>query len=74
MIRRKDLADISDADYDKRRDEFMQCQDCGEEFGGTQGDYFMMPMNECISCPGLGCGSENIALVKEVCQNVIIKQ
>jgi len=74
MIRRKDLVGIGDADYDTRRGEFMQCLDCGEEFGGTQGDFFMMPMNDCIRCPGLGCGSENIALVRKVCKNVTIKQ
>ena len=72
MIKRKDLVDIGDADYDTRRNEFMQCQDCREEFGGTQGDYFTIHMDYLIHCPE--CQSKNIALVKEVRQNVIIKQ
>ena len=72
MIKRKDLVDIGDADYDARRSEFMQCQDCGEEFGGTRGDFFMVFMDSLFYCPR--CGSENIALVKKVCQNVIVKQ
>ena len=72
MIRRKDLVDISDKDYDTRRNEFMKSQECGAELVGTQGDFFMMPMSETFSCPA--CGSENIALVKRVYENVIIKQ
>ena len=72
MIKRKDLADVSDADYDARRNEFMQCLDCGEEFGGTQGDYFLMDMDCLFYCPG--CNSKNIAIVRKVCKNVIIKQ
>ena len=72
MIRRKDLVDVGDADYDTRRGEFMQCQDCEEEFGGTQGDYFMMPMSDIFYCPE--CCSENIAIVRKVCKNVMIKQ
>jgi len=72
MIRRKDLVDVGDADYNKRQDEFMQCQDCGEEFGGTQGDFWSIHMDCLLYCPE--CGSENIALVEKVYQNVIIKQ
>lgn len=72
MIKRKDLVGIGDADYDTRRVEFMQCLDCGEEFGGTQGDYFTIHMDYLLYCPT--CRSKNIALVKKVCQNVIIKQ
>lgn len=72
MIRRKDLVDIVDKDYDARRNEFMECQDCGEEFGGTRGDYFTMLMDEVFVCPE--CRSENIALVQTVSKNIIIKQ
>lgn len=72
MVKRKDLVDISDNDYQQRQDEFMQCQDCGTEFGGTQGDYWTADMNCTLCCPE--CNSNNIALVKKVCQNVIIKQ
>jgi len=72
MIRRKDLVDIGDADYNKRCGEFMQCQDCGELIGGTQGDYYMMAMDDVFKCPE--CGSENIALARQVCKTVIVKQ
>lgn len=72
MIRRKDLVDIGDADYDTRRNEFMQCLDCGEEIGGTQGDFFMMPMNELFVCPE--CNSENIAIVRHVDKIVVVKR
>ena len=72
MIKRKDLVDIGDADYNTRRNEFMLCQNCGTEFGGTQGDYWTIQMNYALYCPE--CGSENIALARKVCQNVIIKQ
>lgn len=74
MIRRKDLVNIGDKDYDTRRNEFMQCQDCGFEFGGTQGDYYESPMDYIFTCPGYNCGSENIALVRLVHKNVIVKQ
>ena len=72
MIMRKDLADIGDKDYDKRRGEFMQCQDCGEEFGGTRGDFFTIHMDYILYCPE--CGSENLALVRNVTTTVILKQ
>lgn len=72
MIKRKDLVDISDADIDTRRNEFMQCQDCGEEIGGTQGDYFMMAMDDVFTCSE--CESKNIAIVRRVCKTVIVKQ
>ena len=72
MIRRKDLVDIGDKAYETRRNEFMQCLDCGEEFGGTQGDFFMASMDAIMNCPE--CGKDNIALVRKVCKNVIVKQ
>lgn len=72
MIKRQDLVDIGDTDYGQRRNEFMQCQDCGEEIGGTRGDYWQLDMEYVFSCPD--CNSENIALVRKVCQNVIIRQ
>lgn len=72
MIKRKDLADVGDKDYDTRRNEFMQCQDCGYEFGGTKGDYFTIPMDYIFHC--YECSSDNIALVKNVTQTVILKQ
>lgn len=72
MIRRKDLVDISDKDYETRRHEFMQCQNCGEDFGGTRGDFFSLPMDCLFYCPE--CGNDNIALVRKVCENVIVKQ
>lgn len=72
MVKRKDLVCVGDADYDRRRNEFMQCQDCGEEFGGTQGDFFTVSMDNIFHCPE--CGSENIAIVRCVSKVVIIKQ
>lgn len=72
MIRRKDLVGIGDADYDIRRNEFMQCLDCGEEIGGTKGDWFYCPMDWIFSCPE--CKGRNIAIVRKVCKIVIIKQ
>lgn len=73
MVKRKDLVDVGDDDYKYQREyEFMQCQDCGEEFGGTQGDFFMLPMDGTFSCTG--CGSENIAIVRRVSKIVIVKQ
>ena len=72
MIRRKDLVDISDKNYKQREGEFMQCQDCGEEFGRTQDDFFTIHMDYLLYCPE--CDSENLALVKNVTQTVILKQ
>ena len=72
MIKRKDLVDIGDADYKQRQNEFMECQDCGYEFGGTRGDYFTIPMDYVFHC--YDCNSENIAIVKKSCKNVVIKQ
>lgn len=72
MIMRKDLVDIGDADYKQRQGEFMQCQDCGCEFGGTRGDFFMTNMEATMDCPE--CESDNIALVRKVCKNVIVKR
>jgi hypothetical protein len=72
MIRRRDLVDVGDEDYDVRRDEFMQCLDCGYEFGGTKGDYFTIPMDYVFHC--YECDGENIALVRRSCRNIIIKQ
>jgi len=72
MIRRKDLVDVADKDYDQRRSEFVQCQDCGEEFGGTRGDYFMLSMDKVFVCPA--CNSENLALARRVCTTKIVKQ
>lgn len=62
MVKRKDLVDIADKDYAKRQGEFMQCQDCGEEIGGTQGDFWSLQMNYVLRCPE--CNSENLAIVK----------
>ncbi len=72
MIRRKDLVGIGDKDYKTRQNEFMQCQNCGEDFHGTQGDFFTIHMDYLLYCPE--CGSDNIALVKNVTTTVILKQ
>ncbi|HDY87751.1 MAG TPA: hypothetical protein ENH82_06485 [bacterium] len=72
MVKRKDLVDISDDDYKQRQGEFMQCQECGFEFGGTQGDYFMRPMEYVFQCSD--CRGYNIALVKTIKTIKIINQ
>jgi len=64
MVKRKDIVDIADDNYQQRRNEFMQCQNCGFDFGGTRGDYFGMAMDEVFTCGE--CGSKDIALVKAV--------
>ena len=72
MVKRKDLVGVGDDDYDVRRNEFMQCQDCGTEMGGTQGDFFSLPMDYIFHC--FNCNSENIAIVRLVHKIVIVKQ
>lgn len=72
MVKREDLVDIGDDDYQQRQDEFMQCQECSCEFGGTQGDYFTIHMDCALYCPD--CQSENIAIVKAARVITIIKQ
>lgn len=72
MVRRKDLVDIGDKDYAKRQGEFMECQDCGVEFGGTRGDFFMLDMDYLFQCPE--CDGNNIALVRRESETIIVKQ
>ncbi len=73
MIKRKDLVDISDKDWPQRQGEFLVCQECGnDEIGGTQGDYFMMAMNDIFTCPV--CESENMALARNITTQEIIEQ
>lgn len=64
MVKRQNLTDITDSDYDKRQDEFMQCQECGNAWGGTRDDYFMMPDDVVFECSE--CGSQDIALVRKI--------
>ena len=73
MVQRKDLVDIGDNNYSQRQSEYMQCQDCGESFGGTRGDYFTTSMNHIFKCPNPICRSENIALVKDITIIEIVK-
>ncbi len=72
MVKRKDLVDVSDSNYRERQGEFMQCQECGHEFGGTQGDYFNVRMDCIFRCSE--CMSVNIALVRATRVITIIKQ
>ena len=72
MIMRKDLVDISDDNYSKRQGEFLLCQECDYEFGGTQGDYWSVHMDYALHCPD--CESENIALVKATRVLTVIKE
>ncbi len=71
MVQRKDLVDISDNDYQQRQGEYMQCQDCGESFGGTRGDFFSLEMDHIFKCSN--CGSKNVALVKDIITIEIVK-
>ncbi len=71
MTQRKDLVDIADENYHSRQGEYMACQVCGKTIGGTRGDYWEYPMDYVFTCE---CGSKDIALVKNVTQQVIIKQ
>ena len=74
MVQRKDLVDIGDNDYSQRQSEYMQCQDCGENLGGgTRGDYFTTSMDYIFKCSNPRCRSENIALVKDITTQKIIK-
>lgn len=72
MIRRKDLVDIADADYTERKGEFIICQDCEFESGGTRGDLFMLPLDKVLTCPE--CKSENLALVNAHREITIVKK
>jgi Zn finger protein HypA/HybF involved in hydrogenase expression len=72
MVRRRDLVDISDKDYRQRQNEYVECQDCGYSFGGTRGDYFMIPMDSSFTCDN--CGGKNLALVKDKVITEIIEQ
>jgi len=71
MLRRKDLVDIADKDYKKRQGEFIVCQDCDWESGGTRGDLFMLPLDKVLTCPD--CKSDNLALAKIKSELVIVK-
>lgn len=62
MIKRKDLVDVGDENYNKRQGEFMLCRECENEIGGTRGDFFMVDMNYIFKCGE--CKSKNLVLVK----------
>ena len=64
MVKRQDLVDIVDPDYEDRRREFILCQDCGTEFEGSRGDYFYLPLSYVFTCPD--CGSEDLDLVQSL--------
>ena len=72
MVKRKDLVDVGDENYNQRQNEYMVCQDCRTIIGGgTSGDYFMLSMDHIFDCPD--CLSENIALVKDKITQEIVK-
>jgi hypothetical protein len=62
MVKRKDLVDITDPDYLKRRGEVMLCI-CGFEIGGTRGDFWRENLEHIMSCPV--CGSKELTLVRK---------
>lgn len=71
MVKRKDLTDIGDGNYHQRRGEYMLCQDCENSWGGTRGDYWRYLMDDIFSCSE--CDGVNIALVKDVTTQIVIK-
>jgi predicted RNA-binding Zn-ribbon protein involved in translation (DUF1610 family) len=72
MIKRKDLTDIGDKNYNIKQGEYMECQECGEVIGGTRGDYWQCPMDHVFVCPD--CGSDDIALCRLQRKSVILKR
>ena len=74
MVKRKDLTGVGDKDSFVRQGEYMACQqpDCDGILGGTRGDYFELSMDYIFTCPV--CGSDNIAIVKDVTTQKIIKR
>jgi hypothetical protein len=70
MVRRKDLVDIGDKNYEQRSGEFLLCNDCGQESGGTRGDFFMLPLEAEIKC---NCGGD-LSIVKAIRQIKVIKE
>lgn len=69
MVKVENLTDIGDKDYEKRLGEYMLCQDCGKQWGGTRGDYWNCPKDHIFTCPE--CNSDNIALVDITTQKII---
>ncbi len=72
MVKRKDLVDVGDSNYNQRQKEYMICQDCGEIIGGTRGDYWEYSMDYVFKCSK--CKSENIAIVVDIKTQKIIKE
>jgi hypothetical protein len=70
MVRRRDLVDIGDNNYRDRASEFLLCKDCGQESGGTRGDFFMLPLEAELKC---NCGGE-LVIVKAIRKIKIIKE
>lgn len=73
MIKRKDLTDIGDEDYRQRRDEFIQCQNCCLEFGGTRGDFWDLSLDHVLICPDCGL-RDALAIVRKKISYEIVKQ
>jgi len=70
MVRRKDLVGIADKNYHERSGEFMFCSKCGNEIGGSRGDYWQVSMDYVFKCE---CGNEDLQLVRRVCRLVPVK-
>lgn len=70
MVKRKDLTDVGDDDYEQRQSEYMLCQKCGEIIGGTRGDYFQVSYDHIFTCPN--CKSDDIAIVEDIVTQEII--
>lgn len=70
MVMKKDLTDVSDADYSQRTMEFIYCPECEAEMGGTRGDYFGVPDDYVFVCE---CGNKDLQLVREIRKLRVIK-
>lgn len=51
MVKVKDLTAIEDKDYVQRDDELLYCFACRCEYGGTRGDFWLLPEERVLSCP-----------------------
>ena len=71
MVKVKDLSGIGDNDRHLRQTEYVQCQECNDNFGGTRGDYWEYPPDHIFTCSE--CGSKNLAIIQDIRVQRIIK-
>lgn len=71
MLRRENLTDTGDGNFQNRVREMVRCRDCGAMSSRTRGDFWYMPMDEVLQCGN--CGSDNLALVISHVINEVVK-